>query len=639
MFGAQRQIDSRFSAYRHIRNDPLQQQAPRRSVGGPLRSLFVNKVAMVRYTILSLFLLIQLYPCCRAGDSTTTSTSSSSSILDDLFPPYEEYDANILDPLHGFGSPYGGFSRATRRRLAALPLPLPDLTLEDEEGQEWDPLYTTVRDGTTGQLYACRVYHQDELMPQSLVDSMYAPPVIRKGSQAQSGESPSTEMENKEEIMDQEQSPSTEMEMENEEEINEEESMETEQGGSEKEQEGREFVLEPHHAMKMIELTKRLDALKGLCGQIHKGWWSYEWCNESTMAQFHVAIDKDGGRVELQDITNLGDFQRREWKYSYFLEDSDRNPLARGLKEAARVKDYHEGGTICPETGKPRQTLVNIICCSEDIIARKKNMVRKGDSALANGDFAVYDIVEYPHQVCHYNVTICTPLLCEKEDEVLTIKATSSLLDSQEETRNAYKENESIMEILDRTLGGHKPVCLQSITGGWWNFEFCHGKSIRQYHEVVGTKRDKNGVSQSARIVETDHNLGRPQVSVFQAIVPEDEWRFVVNATDNKGGKKPYFELEYTNGDLCDDHDVRDAAIVAGNTGAKGLARSSSVRFSCGERYDITVNEDTSCHYVVNVVVPDLCRHPLFKTPVSKKQVFKCLPVDDPEVDADSILG
>ena len=111
-----------------------------------------------------------------------------------------------------------------------------------------------------------------------------------------------------------------------------------------------------------------------------------------------------------------------------------------------------------------------------------------------------------------------------------------------------------------------------------------------------------------------------------------------MNATDKNGAKKPYFELEYTNGDICDDHDVRDAAIVAGNSGAKGLARSSSVRYGCGETYDIVVNEDSTCHYVVNIAVPDLCRHPIFKTPVSKKQVFKCLPIDEPDVDESTLF-
>uniref|UniRef100_A0A7S3L2Q1 MRH domain-containing protein n=1 Tax=Amphora coffeiformis TaxID=265554 RepID=A0A7S3L2Q1_9STRA len=573
------------------------------------------------YTLVSLFLWMhQQHPGCWAAGSSSRSSSrsSSNSIVDDLFPPHEDYDANILDPFHGYGSPYGGFSRATRRRLAALPLMLPDLTVEDnnsDESSSWDdPLYTTVRDGTTGQWYACRVFHEDEVMPQSIVDSMYAPPILRHESSI-----PTETVEIRDEVaMDKAENDIDAAEQE------------TEDGA----------VVDPlEDVMKIVEITTRLEALKGLCGQIHKGWWSYEWCHQSTMAQFHVAIrEKDAGRVELQDITNLGDFQRREMELH--LQDSPPNPLAKDRKEAARVTDIHEGGTICPDTGKPRESLVHLICCADDIMSRKKNLIRKGDSAFTNNDFAVYDIVEDPHQVCHYNVTICTPLLCEKEEEAIPASSSSSPTESQkEETRTVHKENESVMEILDRTLGGDKPFCLQSITGGWWNFEFCHGKSIRQYHEVVGTKRDKNGVPQTTRVVETDHNLGQPQVSVFRAIVPEDEWRFVVNATDNKGGKKPYFELEYTNGDICDDHDVRDAAIVAGNTGAKGLARASSVRYSCGEKYDISVNEDSSCHYVVNIMVPDLCRHTLFKTPVSKKQVFKCLPIDDPDVDADSILG
>lgn len=596
-----------------------------------------------RSVALSFVIHVITYYCCWAGDTT------SSSILDDLFPAHnEDYDANVLDPLHGYGSPYGGFSRATRRRLAALPLTLPDLTVQDGESDDpWDPMYTTFRDGSTGQWYACRVYHQDEVMPQSMVDSMYAPPVFRNKDshvheyQDENGVSlKEVEPSDKEESSPPSSSTDEGMKTEDGETLRRQQDEVDSSSGTKSEWDGGPIV-NLNDAIRIAKITTRLDSLKGQCGQIHKGWWSYEWCNQNTMAQFHVAIKEGGDSVELQDITYLGDFVERRWEFQF--KENPPNPLARGRHEAARVTDVHEGGAICPDTGKPRQSLVHIICCSDEIIARKKKLIRKGDTALANGDFAVFDVVEDKEQVCHYNVTICTPLLCDtgkSSKDADAVEGDSSIKEADEETtRRAYKENESVMEILDRTLGGPKPVCLQSITGGWWTFEFCHGKSIRQYHEVVGTKRDKNGVPQTTRVIETDHNLGRPQSHVFRAILPEDEWKFVVNATDKKGGKKPYFELEYTNGDICDDHDVRDAAIVAGNTGARGLARASSVRYSCGERYDIAVNEDSTCHYVVNIVVPDLCRHPLFKTPVSKKQVFKCLPIDEPDVSAESILG
>ena len=139
----------------------------------------------------------------------------------------------------------------------------------------------------------------------------------------------------------------------------------------------------------------------------------------------------------------------------------------------------------------------------------------------------------------------------------------------------------------------------------------------------------------------------------------QDEWKYVVNETSNDGGSGgstasgsnrqnqkhgtkgggngAYFELEYTLGTVCDDETVTDSAVVAGSSSSTGgksgnceqLYRSSSVRYYCGDSFEVAVNEDHTCHYVVTVKVPDLCEHPFFKAPVYKQQVIKCLPVDE----------
>mmetsp|Transcript_2766 Transcript_2766/g.4122 ORF Transcript_2766/g.4122 Transcript_2766/m.4122 type:complete len:150 (+) Transcript_2766:83-532(+) len=86
----------------------------------------------------------------------------------DLFPPDEEaYDSRILDPNTVYGSPYGGFARASRSRLAALPLVLPT-DIGDNDSTE----YVTAADGL-GRRYACRTYHQDELTKSSFKASMF----------------------------------------------------------------------------------------------------------------------------------------------------------------------------------------------------------------------------------------------------------------------------------------------------------------------------------------------------------------------------------------------------------------------------------------------------------------------------------
>ncbi len=59
------------------------------------------------------------------------------------------------------------------------------------------------------------------------------------------------------------------------------------------------------------------------------------------------------------------------------------------------------------------------------------------------------------------------------------------------------------------------------------------------------------------------------------------------------------------------------------------VERSSTVRFMCGNRRELVddVKEDSTCHYISDVTVPELCHHELFWAEVTKKQVVECLPV------------
>jgi hypothetical protein len=178
-----------------------------------------------------------------------------------LFPANDEYDSKVLDPFSVYGSPYGGFSRATRSRLAAMPLRLPDMaTLDDAEddsegGFEEEALdtatYMETSDGL-GRGYVCRVYHEDALEPTSLSDSMFDRPVLKDKTMmgaAMDGE-----------------------------ETSKEKSLEDEMEG---ESEDEEEVAEAKDSdLVLMETQRRLKKLEGVCAQIHLGWWSYEWCYE-----------------------------------------------------------------------------------------------------------------------------------------------------------------------------------------------------------------------------------------------------------------------------------------------------------------------------------------------------------------------
>mmetsp|Transcript_8021 Transcript_8021/g.11570 ORF Transcript_8021/g.11570 Transcript_8021/m.11570 type:complete len:176 (-) Transcript_8021:191-718(-) len=173
-------------------------------------------------------------------------------------------------------------------------------------------------------------------------------------------------------------------------------------------------------------------------------------------------------------------------------------------------------------------------------------------------------------------------------------------------------------------------------------YKFCYGGQIRQIHEG-DTVDPKTG--QPTRFIETQHVLGGFSV-VLDEFPDEEEANYVVNHAKGHEGSATadviartegsrsrtgaYFVQEYTGGDVCDDSDVTESAIKSGNVGEGDVHRATTVRYFCGNGYQLlNVNEDSTCHYIVDVAVQDLCDHPLFKAPVPKKTVLKCLPVDE----------
>ena len=86
-------------------------------------------------------------------------------------------------------------------------------------------------------------------------------------------------------------------------------------------------------------------------------------------------------------------------------------------------------------------------------------------------------------------------------------------------------------------------------------------------------------------------------------------------------GNGAYFVEEYQYGTPCSGDDV-DMDI-------RGVERSSTVRYFCGPKLELVeIKEDRTCHYIVDISVPDLCdnQHFLVTNDV-KGQVVKCLPL------------
>lgn len=375
----------------------------------------------------------------------------ATHVYSDSFPTNDEYDFNVLDPHHIYGSPYGGFGRATRSRLAALPLHLPGTVGEFHTGE--GEFYMEMRDGD-GRLFACRTYHEDELTQDSLAESMFTTAQLTGISEIS------------EDIEDQDVSDTTDVDV-----VAEEETVEKE------EEQDAESIDEA------IDLHQVLSKLNGVCTQIHKGWWSYEWCHGSKVTQFHVHVES-GKQIQLQDITSLGSFSK-----STIYEDGDpdaqpelNDAVAEKVKQftgeteddpkevAVVVYDF-ENGDKCPETNRPRTTKVKLKCCPLKRMNRLKRAVLFHGDQVASNIAAITKMQET--SVCNYYLEVCTPLLCEGVADLFqdgliakeTVAGSEGNIVPTPMTTREKKGTGSIREILGGTLNN---VCLRFFNGGWY---------------------------------------------------------------------------------------------------------------------------------------------------------------------------
>ena len=77
------------------------------------------------------------------------------------------------------------------------------------------------------------------------------------------------------------------------------------------------------------------------------------------------------------------------------------------------MKDTFINGDVCPDTGKPRVTESTLRCCSERILSKSKGGVLKNGRPVSTDLLTIVQTIEWSEAVCHYNITLCTPLLCD----------------------------------------------------------------------------------------------------------------------------------------------------------------------------------------------------------------------------------
>jgi len=180
------------------------------------------------------------------------------------------------------------------------------------------------------------------------------------------------------------------------------------------------------------------DDIEYFCGVFHKGWWSYEWCHNRSIKQFHMSVSESKRdeskagtnevRLSVEDIISLGEFKRRE--ISIVGGSGDEFPKI-------VATDHYEEGEDCE--GKQRGAVVSLSCTAVCEIGAPLG-------ASGNAPAQILSIVE--DETCRYQIDVCTPLLCADQFK-LANKAKSS--------------KKSIRGMIERSLLG--TMCMQKQSG------------------------------------------------------------------------------------------------------------------------------------------------------------------------------
>ncbi|KAK6944428.1 Protein OS9-like domain [Dillenia turbinata] len=162
----------------------------------------------------------------------------------------------------------------------------------------------------------------------------------------------------------------------------------------------------------------------------------------------------------------------------------------------------------------------------------------------------------------------------------------------------------------DELLDALKGQCL-TMQEGWWSYEFCYQKHLRQVH------------------VEDEKMVQEFFLGVYDA---EATFAFNQNLSDfstlkdprSKDASQRYHAHQYKNGTICD---------------LTNEPRETEVRFVCSENKAMITNivELSTCRYALMVQCPTLCKHPLFQEERPVWHTIHCnaLPSDYKETKAE----
>ncbi|GMF27969.1 unnamed protein product [Phytophthora fragariaefolia] len=319
--------------------------------------------------------------------------------------------------------------------------------------------------------------------------------------------------------------------------------------------------------------------------------WVYEVCSGLLIRRVGLrAAAADAQPVEVQvDATGAAAGGREKQpaagheveEVGDFASDSSRTPLNYDEFAAPETQDRvknHRQPLFTQTFGKDEQQIhVQFICSASARDDAVSAVQWRGDSP--NGG---------PREIAAFLVgsrVFCDPQHSDADDsDLLTVR---SLLQPLEDAHTCVTRNE-----------------------GWWTYEFCFGRSLRQYH------RDGDGrITADFSLGQFDAAANRELERSGSALVSEH-----IDATHDVS-RPAYLEL-YDHGTFCKEFESR-------------APRKAKVFYYCSQggtsHHILTVKETQTCSYTVKVSSPVLCDHPHFLNDEQKSdqqaEILHCIPV------------
>jgi len=173
------------------------------------------------------------------------------------------------------------------------------------------------------------------------------------------------------------------------------------------------------------------------------------------------------------------------------------------------------------------------------------------------------------------------------------------------EIENKDKEGNVTTISISSLLEPLASTCLYRLTG-WWTYEICHRKHIKQFHQTADGSVDSAVYFLGKWEAEESDEPTEPEG------IPTTE-------------KIEYYSEFYSHGTVCD---------------LTNLPRTTEVRFYCSndKTHVSDLKEPSSCNYVVSVRTPLLCQHPAYRPKEQFILEINCYPHDEEPISVANIL-